>query len=188
MADYKALLARPETRNYLFYFALSQSTFMAFLGGIPFLIAVYYDFPATLYALFVAPVALGYALGGLLAGRYADRIPPPGAGFWMFLGKYICGIRRHSGFCYGGRFYLGDLPACRIGVCGNRVCKPCGQTEILKARRPHSGSASGFSSFFQLVVSAAVAQFVGWSATLGPYGVCSHAGLFIGSGIVNKPD
>ncbi len=171
MADYKALLARPETRNYLFYFALSQSTFMAFLGGIPFLIAVYYDFPATLYALFVAPVALGYALGGLLAGRYADRIPHLvlvsgcswASTFAVFAGilVFAMGVDSIWAIC---------LPAALVSVAIG-FASPAAQTEILKAAGPHSGSASGFSSFFQLVVSAAVAQFVGWSATLGPYGV-----------------
>lgn len=171
LADYRALLVRAEVRNYLFYFALSQSTFMAFLGGVPFLIAIYYDLPATMYALFVAPVALGYAVGGLFAGRFADRIPHlvlVSACSWASVGAILAGVLL---FMVGlDSIWTVCLPASLVSIAIG-FASPAAQTEILKAAGRHSGSASGFSSFFQLVASAAVAQFVGWSVVYGPYGV-----------------
>ncbi len=171
LSDYQALMRRADVRNYLFYFALSQATFMAFLGGVPYLIAVYYDFPATLYALFVAPVALGYALGGLLAGRYADQI------HHYLLVSYCSWFSAFAVLVGIAAIWLGFdsiwsicLPAAIVSVAIG-FASPAAQTEILKAAGRHSGSASGFTSFFQLAFSAVVVQLIGWSAVFGPYGV-----------------
>jgi DHA1 family bicyclomycin/chloramphenicol resistance-like MFS transporter len=171
LADYKALLIRPDARNYMVYFALAQSTLIAFLGGIPYLVAVYYDLPATLYALFVAPVAIGYAVGGLLAGKFSDRIPHldlVSACSWassiavlLSITLLVLDVDSIWTVCLPS-----SVVAMAIGF-----ASPAAQAQILKAAGRHSGSASGFSSFFQLVVSAGIAQFVGWSVIYGPYGV-----------------
>ena len=48
---------------------------------------------------------------------------------------------------------------------------PAVQTEVMSLAGPLSGRSSGLLSFCQLVVGAAVAQLVGWTATFGPQGV-----------------
>ena len=171
VADYKAILVRPDVRNFLMFFALSQSTFMAFLAGVPYLIAGHYNMPATLYGFFIAPVAVGYAAGGLLAGRYADRVPHytlVTRCAWASTLAVVIGVTLvASGW---DSPWAICLPAALVSV-AIAFATPAAQTEILSAAGRHAGSASGFSSFFQLVFSAGVAQLVGWSAVFGPNGV-----------------
>ena len=169
--EYGHLLRRPDLRNFLMFFALSQSVFMAFLAGVPYLIASHYQLPATLYGFFVAPVAVGYAFGGLLAGKYADRVSHHtlvAACAWASTIAVLTGFVLVLGGWESP--WAVCLPATLVAIAIS-FATPAAQTEILSAAGRHAGSASGFSSFFQLVFSAFVAQMVGWTADFGPLGV-----------------
>ena len=171
VSDFVSLLTRGLVRRLILYAAVAHSTFMAFLGGVPFLIAVYYDLPATMYALYVLPVPLGFMLGGLLAGRYSERFDRFAIMRWsawasmaaMMFAMLLLESSWHSP-------WVVCLPTGFVAL-AIAFALPAVQTEVMSEANSLAGSASGLLSFCQLVVGAVVAQAVGWTATFGPYGV-----------------
>lgn len=169
--DYTALVSNVDVRNYLIFTGLSQSTFMAFLGGVPFLVAVYFDLPASVYGLLILPVPLGFGIGGLLAGRYADKIDHYRLvvmSAWTAVLAVVISLLLVT-LVWDSPWAI-CLPTGFVAL-AIALGSPAAQTQIMSAAGEHSGSASGLTSFIQLVFGAIVAQFVGWSATFGPIGV-----------------
>lgn len=156
------LLANNDVRRYLLFAALAQSTFMAFLAGAPYVVMTHFGLSASHYGTYFFAVPISFALGGLIAGKFGDRV---GHGTLMVFGAFSAVIASLGSFIL---IYLPNfntpwvlfLPAAFVAI-AQGVGMPGANTAILKAAGKHAGNASGLASFMGLILGAIAAQCVG---------------------------
>src|SRR5690606_21554035 len=72
-AQYATLLARFPYIRYAVYGAMMQGTFMAFIGGAPYVATEVLRLSAAAYGWHFMVAPIGYLLGSLIAGRFGNR-------------------------------------------------------------------------------------------------------------------
>jgi DHA1 family bicyclomycin/chloramphenicol resistance-like MFS transporter len=169
--DYAALLRRFAYLRYVWYGAMMQGTFMAFIAGAPYVARSFFGLSASAYGWHFMVVPIGFFTGSMIAGRFAtrwDRDRLLGVGAWLavLISAFAFWLSFQPDFS-AWRFFLPmALLSCAIGA-----VLPSAQVGLLASAGEHSGTASGLFSFLQLLLGAALAQLVGVLLVLGPSAV-----------------
>ena len=85
-SDYRSLLRMPDFLLFAASGSLSSGVFFAFLGGAPYVAERVLGLAPSIYGLWFGIIAVGYASGSFLAGRFTERF---GIAFMILVGSAI---------------------------------------------------------------------------------------------------
>ncbi len=179
--DFAALLGRYDYVRYAVYGAMMQGTFMAFIGGAPYVATEVFRLSAAAYGWHFMVAPIGYLTGSLIAGRFGNRFarePLLNAG--AVLAVAVCAAALWLTFqpWFGAWSFF--LPMCVLS-CVIGIVFPSAQVALLISGGEQSGAASGLFGFLQLATGALLAQIVGALLDLGPAAV---AGVMTAAAVV----
>ena len=159
--QYPALLMSPMFWGYAGAAAFASGSFFAALGGAPFVADHVFGLSPTQTGMFFALIAIGYALGNFLAGRYSVRV---GMNGMVLLGAGV-GLAAMALLALltfadlsGAWVFFGLMSF--IGI-GNGLALPSANAGILSVRPDLAGSASGLGGALMMAGGAALAALAG---------------------------
>lgn len=158
---YPRLLTSLRFWGYAGAAAFASGAFFAALGGAPYVASAVFGLTPAQTGLYFALIAVGYALGNFLAGRYSVRI---GMNGMVVLGALI-GVAAMAALAMvtlagqsGAAVFFGLMSL--IGV-GNGIALPSANAGILSARPDLAGSASGLGGAVMMAGGAGLAALAG---------------------------
>lgn len=159
--QYPALLRAPLFWAYVGITSFGAGAFFAALGGAPYVGDHVFGLGPTAIGAYFATLAVGYAFGNYLSGRYSVRL---GLGPMLMIGTAIPLAALALLFCIsllglsGPNVFFGLLGA--IGL-GNGLSLPSANAAILSVRPQMAGAASGLSGAIMLGAGAGLAALAG---------------------------
>ena len=160
LSDYLQLMRIRTFWLFTVISALVTGTFFALLGGAPYVSHEIFHISPTQYGLYFMFIAVGYALGNFLSGRYASRkgiYRMLRAGAWVVLSACLTTIAFSLAGIETPLTLFG--PAFFVGV-GNGLTLPSGVAGIVSGLPRLAGSASGLSGSFLTLIAAIFSYFV----------------------------
>ena len=155
------LLGSGRFRAYVAHTAFSSMMFFAFISGAPYLMVDVLERPATEYGLWFMAASLGFMAGNFLAIRTSGRWSVPAS---MLTGTLLglAGVAISAGLVWAGHLSpLGLFLPITLTMVGNGLAMPNAQAGALNVFPHRAGTASGFSGFSQMMLSAVAIQAVG---------------------------
>lgn len=159
--NYPALVASRRFWGYAMAAAFASGSFFAFLGGAPFVSLVVLGLSPSETGAWFAAIALGYAVGNGISGRYAARIGVNGmmlagtmtatSGMGLSLILFAL-LPPHPALLYG--------PALFVGL-GNGFTMPSATVGAMSVRPHLAGSAAGLGATLMIGGGAALSAFTG---------------------------
>ncbi len=146
--------------------AFASGAFFAYLGGAAFVATEVFDLSPAATGFWFGAIAVGYALGNYLAGRFTTRV---GLNGMMLVGGLVAaGGVSAALYAYGHGYptplgFFGGLAF--VGV-GNGLALPSANAGMLSVRPKLAGSASGLGGALMIGGGAALSVLAG--ALLGP--------------------
>jgi DHA1 family bicyclomycin/chloramphenicol resistance-like MFS transporter len=146
--------------------SLSTGVFFAFLGGAPYIAERILGLSPSVYGLWFAVIAIGYAAGNFLAGRYTERF---GVARMILTGCSLALIAASLPCFLFLTGYAGPaalfLPMAVTGI-ANGIAMPSAISGAISVRPEIAGAASGLSGATQ-IGAGAVLSAVGGAALAG---------------------
>ncbi len=155
------LLGSGRFCGYVAHTAFSSMIFFAFISGAPYLMVNVLGRPATEYGLWFMAASLGFMLGNFLAIRTSGRWSLQGL---MLTGSMLSllGVAISAGLVAMGHLSpMGLFLPVTLTMVGNGLAMPNAQAGALNVFPHRAGTASGFSGFAQMMLSAVAIQSVG---------------------------
>lgn len=173
------LLQRPDFLRYMFVGAAVLAGFYAYVAGAPYLMIQDYGLTATTYGLYYVTTPFAYLLGSLAAGKSAERL---GRDRLCLVG--ITGVAGFSLIAFLFCQFFGLTPEALFGSMFGMalfagLCLPAAQAGLIDAAPERPGIASGIFTFIHMILSAAVAQTVGFNLAQGYGSISVTAPLLI---------
>lgn len=155
------LLGSGRFCGYVAHTAFSSMIFFAFISGAPYLMVNVLGRPATEYGLWFMAASLGFMAGNFLAIRTSGR--------WTLQGLMLTGSLLSLGgvalsaaiVAMGHLSPMGLFLPITLTMVGNGLAMPNAQAGALNVFPHRAGTASGFSGFAQMMLSAVAIQAVG---------------------------
>lgn len=159
--QYPDLVTSRRFWGYVAVAAFASGAFFAFLGGSPFVARVVLGMSPSALGFYFAFIAVGYALGNMLSGMYAERV---GVNPMMLMGTLVAvsGIAISIVlFLAGGTHPLTlFLPMLLTGL-GNGLTLPSANAGMVSVRPRLAGSASGLGGAVMIGGGAAFSAITG---------------------------
>lgn len=161
LRQYPALLTSSRFWAYAGAAAFASGAFFAALGGVPYVGSAVFGLSPTQIGMYFALIALGYAGGNFLAGRYSERV---GMNAMVMLGALatLAGMALLTLATVldisGPGMFFGLMML--LGV-GNGISLPSANAGILSVRPDLAGSASGLGAALMLAGGAGLAALAG---------------------------
>lgn len=159
--QYPHLLMSPRYWAYAGAAAFASGAFFAALGGVPYVASEVFGLGPTQIGLYFALIAVGYAGGNFLAGRYSVRVGINGmvllGALITLSGMALLALVTILGLSGPGMFF-GLMML--MGV-GNGVALPSANAGMLSVRPDLAGSASGLGAALMLAGGAGLAALAG---------------------------
>lgn len=159
--NFALLLRSPDFLLFSASSSLTSGVFFAFLGGAPYVSERLLDLAPSVYGLWFACVAIGYASGNFLAGRFTDRFGVAR----MILGGSVLALA--SALLPPLLFSLGlagpaalFLPMMLTGM-ANGIALPSAVSGAVSVRPEIAGAASGLSGAAQIGTGAVLSAVAG---------------------------
>jgi DHA1 family bicyclomycin/chloramphenicol resistance-like MFS transporter len=166
MRGYPELMRSGRFWTYTLIAAAASGSFFAFLGGAPYVASVTLGLGPAETGFWFASVALGYAAGNYLSGRYAARVGLYGmmlAGAVTAMGGLLSACALHAlGVLHPAALFG---PILLLGL-GNGLTLPSANAGMLSVRPELAGGASGLGGALMIGGGAALSAITG--ALLGP--------------------
>ncbi len=188
--EFAGLLAHPLFRGYAMQTAFGMGMFFTFLGAAPYLMSQTLQmtsldmaigrglatfgmaadgFRATLYGLYFIAVSLGFMVGNFIAAKFSRTV---GGDRMIVLGSGLAVVATLVGL---GLTALGVWTPPMVFGCAtviafsNGLAIPNGQSGLVSVNPRLAGSASGLSSFLQMLVASVLTQAMGMASSDTPY-------------------
>ncbi len=164
--DYPALLRSRRFWGYALTAAFASGAFFAFLGGAPYVASVVLGLSPAETGFWFGSIALGYASGNYVSGRYGARL---GINRLMLLGTVIATAALSGSlalFAGGASHPLALFGPIALMGFGNGLTMPGATVGTMSVRPQLAGSASGLGGALMIGGGAALATLAG--ALLGP--------------------
>lgn len=161
LPDFRRLLGERLFCGYSLQIACTALSFMAFLGGAPYVTSRLLGRPPSDYGLFFIPVAFCYMVANFVAARISPRV---GIDRMISMGVAIT----VTGATAGAVLHLAGLlsPATVFGpmavmAFGHGFCIPNGFAGSVSVDARLAGAAAGLTGFLQMAIGAAASFLVG---------------------------
>lgn len=167
IANHSSLAIEPRFWAYAATGGLASGVFFAFLGGGPLILQREMGISPLGYGLYFIMVALGYAGGNYLSGRFSDQL---GTRRMITMGNVtaLAGIALAVPLVATGIMHpLVLFGPMLISSFANGLCLPSAFAGALSVRPDLAGTASGMAGSLQLCVAAIVTVIVGAVIHLG---------------------
>ena len=164
--DYPALLHSRRFWGYALTSAFASGAFFAFLGGAPYVASAVLGLSPAETGFWFGSVALGYASGNFVSGRFGARL---GINRLMLLGTLIATAALGGSlamFASGAAHPLALFGPIAFMGFGNGLTMPGATVGTMSVRPQLAGSASGLGGALMIGGGAALATLAG--ALLGP--------------------
>lgn len=165
------LLSRRPYWRMVVYGSALQGTFMAFLGGAPYLITRVYGLPPSAYGYYFFGLPLGFLLGSLFAARFGHHFSQRGLMYWGAAGSVIACTIAVVLPAITAVGPWGVFAPLAVMMAAQACAYPALQVRLLTASTPHLGTGSGCFSALQLLSGGLITQVVGVTLYLGIVGV-----------------
>lgn len=155
------LLGSGRFCGYVAHTAFSSMIFFAFISGAPYLMVNVLERPATEYGLWFMAASVGFMAGNFIAIRSSGRWTLQGL---MLTGSIlsVLGVGISAGLVLAGHLSpMGLFLPISLTMVGNGLAMPNAQAGALNVFPHRAGTASGFSGFAQMALSACAIQAVG---------------------------
>ena len=159
--SYGRLLREPDFLLFTACSSLSTGVFFSFLGGAPYVAERILGLSPSVYGLWFGVIAVGYATGNFLAGRYTERF---GVAKMILAG---CLLALISASLPGLLFLVGlgspaalFLPMAATGI-ANGIAMPSAISGAISVRPDIAGAASGLSGATQIGFGAVLSAIGG---------------------------
>lgn len=164
--SYGKLLREPDFLLFTACSSLSSGVFFSFLGGAPYVAERILGLSPSVYGLWFALLAIGYAVGNFLSGRYTERL---GIANMILAGSLLAlaaaslpGLLFAIGYAGPAALFL---PMSVAGV-ANGIALPSAISGAISVRPDIAGAASGLSGASQ-IGSGAVLSAIGGAMLAG---------------------
>jgi DHA1 family bicyclomycin/chloramphenicol resistance-like MFS transporter len=161
LPDFGRLLRQRVFCGYSLQIACTALTFMAFLGGAPYITVRLLDRPPSDYGLYFIPIAAAYSVANLAAARITPRL---GIDRMITLGVLITvagamvGVVLHLAGPPSMLTYFGPMTLIAFG---HGFCLPTGFAGAVSVEPRLAGAAAGLSGFLQMSTGAAASYVIG---------------------------
>ncbi|WP_224407070.1 multidrug effflux MFS transporter [Afifella sp. IM 167] len=184
--DFARLLREPAFLVYTAVSSLSTAVFFSFLGGAAYVAETIIGLSPVSYGSWFAIIAIGYAFGNFLSGRFAERVGVRrmtlGGSILLVAAVAVMGLLFAAGYVVPAALFV---PMC-IGSAANGLVLPSTIAGAVSVRPEIAGAAAGLQGACQIgagaVLSAIAGAALAGSASPMPLvvvmGVCSIAALF----------
>ncbi len=165
--QYPALLGSGKFWLYAGLTSFSTGSFFAALGGAPYVGSDVFGLTPPMVGAYFALIAIGYAGGNFLAGRFSMRVGITGMlliGTSISLGGMVLLLILSLANLSSALGFFGILML--LGL-GNGIALPSGNAGVLSVRPDLAGAASGLSGAIMLTGGAALAALAGVLLTDG---------------------
>lgn len=155
------LLGSGRYCGYVAHTAFSSVIFFSFISGAPYLMVNVLGRPATEYGLWFMAASVGFMVGNFTAIRTSGRWSLQGL---MFAGSVLAvvGVAISAALVFAGHLSpMGMFLPITLTMIGNGLAMPNAQAGALNVFPHRAGTASGFSGFAQMALSACAIQAVG---------------------------
>lgn len=160
-ADFRLLLRVPDYLLFTASSSLSSGIFFAFLGGAPYVAERIMGLEPAIYGLWFGILALGYASGSFLAGRFTERL---GVARMILAGSAlaVAAVASLPLLSLGGFDGPAALffPMAVVGL-SNGIALPSAISGAISVRPEIAGAASGLSGAVQMGTGAILATASG---------------------------
>jgi DHA1 family bicyclomycin/chloramphenicol resistance-like MFS transporter len=160
-ADFSRLLRMPDFLLFALSGSLTSGVFFAFLGGAPYVAEHILDLSMSNFGLWFGTVALGYAGGSFLTGRYTERL---GIARMILIGSIlglaavlIAPILFLTGHAGAPALFL---PMVAVGA-ANGIALPNAISGAISVKPEIAGAASGLSGAAQIGAGAMLSAVAG---------------------------
>ena len=164
--SYGRLLREPDFLLFTACSSLSTGVFFSFLGGAPYVAERILGLSPSIYGLWFGVIAIGYAAGNFLAGRYTERFGVAKmilAGCLLaFVAASLPGLLFFIGYASPAALFL---PMAVTGI-ANGIAMPSAISGAISVRPDIAGAASGLSGATQ-IGSGAVLSAIGGAMLAG---------------------
>ncbi|WP_169738493.1 multidrug effflux MFS transporter [Afifella pfennigii] len=189
------LLALPAFRAYTAVSSLSTAVFFSFLGGAAYVADTIIGLSPVTYGSWFAIIAVGYAFGNFLSGRFAERAD---VRRMTLLGSLllVATVVAMTGFFLAGIVTPATLfLPMGVGGIANGLVLPSTIAGAISLRTDIAGAAAGLQGASQIgggaIVSAIAGAVLAGSTTPMPLvmvmGVCALAALFFSLALLRLP-
>jgi len=165
-ADYSRLLGSADFLLFTASCSLSSGAFFAFLGGAPYVAERIINLSPSIYGLWFGLIAIGYAAGSFITGRFTDRV---GVARMIMAGSVLALVSAAMPPLFLALGYSGPLalflPMMMIGV-ANGMSLPSAVSGAVSVRPEIAGAASGLSGAIQ-IGTGAILSAVGGAVLAG---------------------
>jgi MFS transporter, DHA1 family, multidrug resistance protein len=159
--DFRRLLGMPAFRRYVACTMFASAVFFSFLGGAPYVSEILLGLSPTVYGAWFMLMALGYALGNFLSGRYAERMGLTamivGGSVGGFASVALLVVLFAAGLESPAALFI---PMVLSGIC-NGLVLPSALAGAIGADPKIAGAASGLAGAAQMGTGAAFATVAG---------------------------
>lgn len=163
--EYPELFRSPRFWGYSVACAATSGAFFSYLGGAPFVGSEIFGLTPTQLGVYFGAPAVGYLVGNVLTGRYAERM---GINWMILWGCVICAtalLALLGVFMLGlgsALVFFGSMTF--VGL-GNGMSIPNAMAGMLSVRPHLAGTASGLGGALMIGGGAALSATAGWLLT-----------------------
>jgi len=186
LADFANLLREPPFLIYTAVSSLATAVFFSFLGGAAYVAEAIIGLSPVTYGMWFAIIAVGYAFGNFLSGRFAENV---GVRRMTLAGSLLLvAAVAAMGFLFATGYVA--APALFVpmffGSMANGLVLPSTIAGAISVRPEIAGAAAGLQGATQIGAGALVSAIAGWAlaGSLSPMplvavmGLCAAASLF----------
>lgn len=181
--SYRRLLREPDFLLFTACSSLSTGVFFSFLGGAPYVAERILGLSPSIYGLWFGVIAIGYATGNFLAGRFTEHF---GVARMILAGCLLALVSASLPGLLFGLGYAGPaalfLPMAVTGI-ANGIAMPSAISGAISVRPDIAGAASGLSGATQIgcgaVLSAIGGAMLAGSASPFPIFILMSVAAFL---------